>query len=451
MCIRFRVPCRGSNPEVTAYIALGHNDGSIVALCMNRRLLIVFILGFSSGLPLALISSTLQAWFADSGMSVLATGSLSLLSLPYVYRIIWAPFLDRYTLLSLGKRRSWMLVMQMLLLIGFNVMAWCSPLTSPHLMVSVALLLACFSATQDIAIDAHRTEYLPSHEHALGAFLAVFGYRLALLVAGGLALILAEHLGWAVAYRAMGCLMVFGMLATLASPEPSMPQVEKTNLMQSLVLPIKELLSRQRILLLLLFIFFYKLGEAFTTTTSGIVMPFLIQGLGFSLDSIAYVNKMLGICSILLGGLAAGLLLLRWSLYKALMVFGLLQAMTNLLFVILAIVGKNLPLFAIAVVSDNFAAGMASTALVALFMKLADKRFTGTQFSILAALSTLPRILSGPFAAMLQSWLGWVGLYQLSFILAFWFIPFLMLIRKQTLIDRVREDDGEGLLQRIPD
>lgn len=400
---------------------------------MNKRLLIVFILGFSSGLPLALISSTLQAWFADSGMSILATGSLSLLSLPYVYRIIWGPLLDRYSLSTMGKRRSWMLVMQVLLLLGFNMMAWFSPASSPQILATIAFILACFSATQDVAIDAHRTEYLPTKEHALGASLAIFGYRLALLVAGGLALIIASHWGWAIAYRIMGFLMILGMIATLLSPEPSLKQVTQSSFAASFIAPIKELLLRPGMVTLLFFIILYKFGEAFTTTTSGIVMPFLIQGLGFSLDAIAYVNKMMGITSILLGGLAAGILLMRWSLYKALFVFGLLQAATTVFFIMLAIMGKNLPLFAIAVICDNFAAGMGSTALVALFMRLTDKRYTATQFSLFVALSTLPRILSGPIAAVLQSWFGWTGLYQLVFILALGFIPFLIKMREQVI------------------
>lgn len=397
---------------------------------MNRRLLIVFILGFSSGLPLALITSTLQAWFADTGMPILATGMLSLLGLPYIYRVIWGPILDRCSLLPIGKRRSWILVMQLLLFLGFNLMAWFSPLTSPNLMSLLAFILACFSATQDVAIDAHRTEYLPISEHGIGASLAVLGYRVALLIAGGLSLIIAQHAGWVLTYRLMGFLMLPGMIAVLCSPEPSI-QSPNISFTSSFISPMKELFSRPGILSLLLFIFFYKLGEAFTTSTSGIVMPFLIQEIGFSLDTIAYVNKMMGIGAILLGGLAAGLLLMRWSLYRALLFFGLIQALTNLLFVILAIVGKSLSLFTMAVVCDNFAAGMGSTALVALFMRLVDRRFTATQFSILVAFSTIPRVLSGPVAAILQSWFGWVGMYQLSFILALGFIPFLISIRNQ--------------------
>ncbi len=410
---------------------------------MNKRLLIVFILGFSSGLPLALVSSTLQAWFAESGMTIMATGMLSLLGLPYLLRIFWGPILDRCSLLPMGKRRSWIFVMQLCLLTGFNVMAWFSPNTAPVLLAFIAFIMACSSATQDMAIEAHRTEYLLVEEQALGSSCAVFGYRLALLFSGGLALVIAQHAGWAIAYRLMGFLMIVGMVATYFSPEPSLQNEKKISITESFTAPVKELLSRPGIVSLLLFIIFYKLGEAFTTTTSGIVMPFLIQGLGFSLDTIGYVNKMMGVVAILFGGLAAGILLLRWPLSRALLVFGLVQAMTNLLFVALAITGKNLALFALAVVFDNFAAGMGSTALVALFMRLVDRRFTATQFSILAALSTIPRNFSGPLAAMLQSWFGWVGLYQISVILALGFVPFLFKIRH--LVNAKNSEQDEQL------
>ncbi|MDP1604745.1 MAG: MFS transporter [Legionella sp.] len=402
---------------------------------MNKRLVVIFLLGFSSGLPLALITSTLQAWFADTGMSVLATGMLSLISLPYVYRVLWGPFLDRYSLLSIGRRRSWMLITQVALLIGFNVMAWFTPNHSAQLLAFIAFILACFSATQDAAVDAQRTEYLPVSEHALGASLSSFGYRLALLMAGGLALIVANDLGWAVTYRLMSMLMLVGIFATLWSTEPVREETIDRPFLSSFIAPLQELFQREGVLPLIIFILFYKLGEAFTTTTSGIVMPFLIQGIGFSLDTIGYINKMLGISSVLLGGLAAGIIMLRWPLYRALLTFGILQAVTNLLFVALAMAGKNLTLFAVAVVCDNFAAGMGSTALVALFMRLVNKQFTATQFSLLVAIATLPRVFSGPIAALVQMWLGWVGLYQLAFILALGFIPFLILIKDQTILE----------------
>lgn len=398
---------------------------------MNKRLLIVFLLGFSSGLPLALIGSTLQAWFASEGMSVLATGMLSLVSLPYVCRVLWGPLLDRYSLFSLGKRRSWILTMQIALLLGFNAMAWFSPSSAPKLMTACAFLIACFSATQDAAIDAHRAEYLPVVEHGLGASLASFAYRLALLTAGGLALVIAQHYGWPFTYRLMGMLMFIGVIATLWSPEPSQCLPADCTIFNAFTAPLKELFSRPGIVPLVLFILFFKLGEAFTTITSGIVIPFLIQGMGFSLETIGYVNKLLGVTAVILGGLVGGFLLLRWSLFRSLLVFGLIQAVTNVLFVILAMVGKNVPLLAIAVLCDNFAGGMGTTALVAFFMKLVTKPYTATQFSLLVAISTIPRFFSGPMGALLQMHLGWVGLYELSCLLSIGFIPFLWLLRKQ--------------------
>jgi len=396
---------------------------------MNKRLLIVFMLGFSSGLPLALVSSTLQAWFAEAGMTVVATAMLSLLGLPYAFRIAWGPLLDRYSLFSMGKRRSWILATQVFLLLGFNILAWLSPETYPKFMALCAFMLACTSATQDMAIEAHRTEYLLPREQALGTSFAVLGYRLAMLFSGGLALVVAEHAGWAVTYRLMGFLLLIGMVAVFYSPEPSQQFNNKISFLKSFIDPVKELSARQDVVSIFFFIFFYKLGEAFTATTSGIVMPFLIQGVGFSLDTIGYINKIMGMGSIILGGLIAGILLMRWPLHRALLIFGLLQAMTNVLFVALAIAGKNLTLLAIAVFCDNFAAGMGSTAIVVLFMRLVDRRFTATQFSIFAAFSTLPRIFSGPIAAFLHSWFGWVGLYQISVVLALGFIPFLFKIR----------------------
>ncbi len=410
---------------------------------MNKRLFIVFILGFSSGLPMALVSSTLQAWYASAGMPVMATGMLSLLSLPYVYRMLWAPIVDRYSLLRIGKRRSWMLCTQVLILIGLNLMAWGSPIQHPSWMAFLAFLLACCSSTQDIAIDAHRTEYLPFPEHGIGASLAVSGYRLAIVLSGGVALILAQHFGWAATYRVMGLLMIPGMIATLLSPEPSKTDMSPLSLMGTFLSPLKELLSRPGILSLLLFIFFFKLGEAFTASTSGIMMPFLIQGLGFSLDTVGIVNKVVGVVSLLIGGLFSGIILMRWSLYKALVSFGLLQAVTNLLFVALAMKGNHIELFVLAVIGDNFAAGMGTTALVVFIMRLVDKRYTATQFSIFVSIAALPRVLSGPVSAIIESSFGWVGLFQASFLLALCFIPFLGVVRRSILNSTVPNHDED--------
>ena len=415
---------------------------------LSKRMLVVFFLGFSSGLPLALLTSTMQAWFADSNMSLYITGMLSLIGLPYLYRFLWAPVLDKYSLLNkLGKRKSWILIMQVLLCLGFNIMSWMSPQISPLYIGILAFILATVSATQDAAIDAYRIENLKEEEFALGASFATLGYRLAMLVSGGVALLIAQYVSWSAAYKLMGLLMLIGVCVTIWSDEIN-PVQSDVNSHVNFLAPIKNLLKRQRIVVFCLFVIFYKLGEVFTTNISGIVMPFLIQGIGFSLATIAYVNKILGFFALICGGLTAGFILLRYSLFKSLLVFGLIQSLTNALFVLLAIVGNNTLLLSIAVTSDNFAAGLGSTAIVALFMRFVNCKFTATQFSILVAFSSIPRVFSGPIGAFLQAHFGWIGLYQIAFGVSFVFIPFLFLIRELPCFGSEKySDDRMGLVK----
>ena len=400
---------------------------------MIKQLIIIFFLGFSSGLPISLVSSTLQAWFADAGLSIWVTGLMSLISVPYLYRFLWAPLLDRYSLLNLGKRRSWILLMQVLISIGLYLLSGCSPHHSPWIMAGLTLCIATCSATQDAAIDAHRTEYLSLPLHGLGASIATLAYRLALLVSGGLALVIAQNYGWQVTYRLMSGLMVFGMIAIAMSPEPSKPSQPDTPLLTLFIDPVRELLSRHELLSFCLFIIFFKTGEVFTSCISGIVMPFFIQGLHFSLATIGYVTKVWGVVAIIMGGVVGGAILVRHSLYQSLLCFGLLQALTNGIFIALATTKPQTWLLMLAVFSDNFAAGMGSTALVALMMRFVDQRFTATQFSILASMVGVPRVMSGPIGAFFQEKLGWSGLYIIAFMLALAFIPFLYRLRRQPI------------------
>lgn len=396
---------------------------------MIKKLFIVFLLGFSSGLPLSLVSSTLQAWFADAGLSIWITSSLSLISLPYLFRFLWAPFLDRYRFLALGRRRGWILSMQILIVVGLHVMTWFTPQASPWTMAILSFILAVFSTTQDTAIDAQRVEYLPSEYYGLGASLASTGYRIGMLLSGGIGLILAQHYGWIIAYRVMSVGLFIGMLATLWSNEPQLSNTESSSIIGTYRDSLHDLLNRSDIIYFCIFVLLFKLGEVFTTSISGIIMPFLIQGLGFSLDTIGYVHKIWGTLALILGGIVGGAAMLRLSLYRALLTFGLLQALTNILFIILAIAGKNLYLFSIAVISDNFAAGMGSTALVAVLMSFVNQKFTATQFSILVCIAGLPRVFSGPIGAFLQVHFGWVGLYCIAFFLSLLFVPFLQRLR----------------------
>lgn len=394
---------------------------------MIVKLAIVFFLGFSSGLPLCLISSTLQAWFAQDGLSLWFTGSLSLVGLPYLYRALWSPLLDRYYLSRFGRRRTWMMACQILLCLGFWVMSYLNPQDYPYVMMILAFLLAVLSSSQDSVIDAQRLEYLPKAWHGMGATLAVSGYRIALMLSGGAALVMAQYWGFSATYKMMALVMSIGLITSLLSKEPRLPyfQASPTQGWFSLFWqPFRELLGRSEFLTLFAFIVFFKMGEAFTASTSGIVMPFLIQGMGFSLETIGYVNKIIGVIAVLLGGAVAGIWLLRYSLSRALLYFGLAQAATNALFCLLAYAGPRTELLIAAVFCDNFAVGLGSTALVALFMRLVMREYSATQFSILVAIASLPRVFSGPLAASIQHYVGWLGLYQIAFLLAFAFIPF---------------------------
>ena len=399
---------------------------------MLKKIIIVFLLGFSSGLPLSLLSSTFQAWFSDAGLSIWMISSLSLITLPYIFRFLWAPFLDRYQILSLGKRRGWICVMQILIIIGLNAMTFFNPKVSPGIMIFLAFILAVFSATQDAAVDAHRVEYLPQNYYGLGASLATTGYRIGMLLSGGIALLIAQNFGWIMTYRLMSAILIVGVLAIFWSPEPTKIDSSHHGCLESFAAPIQDLISRPDILWFSAFILLFKLGEVFTTSVSGIVVPFLIQGLGFSLATIGYVNKIFGTIALIIGGIVGGGLMLRVNLYRALLYFGLLQAVTNLLFVCLALSGKNITILSIAVIADNFASGMGSIALVALIMRFVNLNYTATQFSILICIAGLPRVFSGPIGAYLHTQYGWIGLYTVAFFLSFLFIPFLYKIESNS-------------------
>ncbi|WP_367605962.1 MFS transporter [Legionella sp. W05-934-2] len=401
-----------------------------------KKLIIVFALGFSSGLPFALLGSTLQAWYSSEKASILVIGLLGLVNLPYTFRFFWGPLFDKFNLFGLGRRRGWLCAIQVSLMVGLFLLSFADPIIHPVLVGLFAFLLAILAASQDAVIDAHRAEYLIRSLHGLGASIASTAYRLAMLLSSSLALIIADKFGWRVTYQIIALFMLVGLSASVLSREPRGYPVTE-GLTQAFMHAINELRQRDKIFYLLGFIFFYKFAEAFTSITSPIMQPFLLQTLDFSLSTIGYVSKGLGIIATVLGGLVAGVLLMRWDLYRALMVFGLVQAATNISYIVLAWVGHNVSLLALCVVTDNFANGLGSTALVALFMRIVDKRFTATQFSLFVAFSTIPRVICGPFGAMIEINFGWVTLFSLSFFIALMYIPFLIQIRGASSEDAI--------------
>lgn len=293
------------------------------------------MLGFASGLPLALTSGTLQAWATVDGVSLQSIGFLTLVGTAYTLKFLWAPLVDRYAPDFLGRRRSWMFFSQVLLALFIAGMGFLAPSSHLGLLAVFAVIVAFLSATQDIAFDAYSTDVLRDHERAAGAALKVLGYRLAMIVSGGLALILAgTWLGWQYTYVLMGVFMLVCAVATILAPEPEIVAKAPRTLGLAVVEPLKEFFSRRGAILILVLIVLYKLGDAFAGALS---TTFLIRGAGFSMEEVGSINKIFGLAATIIGALAGGSIMSKMGLYRALMLFGLLQAVSNFGYWVLAV------------------------------------------------------------------------------------------------------------------
>ncbi|MFC4278986.1 muropeptide transporter [Achromobacter aloeverae] len=399
---------------------------SVVAnIYTSRRVAPLLVLGFSSGLPLALTGGTLQAWATVEGVSLQDIGFLTLVGTAYTLKFLWAPLVDRYAPPLLGRRRGWMAVTQVLLALGIAGMALLSP--GAHLLplALLAVAVAFLSATQDIAFDAYSTDVLHKEERGAGAAVKVLGYRVAMLVSGGLALILADSwLGWRATYVLMGGLMLLCVLGTLWGPEPEHPAPPPRSLGEAVTEPLQEFFSRRGALTVLLLIVLYKLGDAFAGALS---TTFLLRGAGFTPTEVGTVNKVLGLASTIVGTLAGGALLARIGLYRSLMLFGLLQAVSNLGYWVVAVSPHHVYTMAAAVGFENLCGGMGTAAFVALLMALCRQEFSATQFALLSALSAVGRTyLAGPLTPVLVGKLDWPGFFLVTVLIA---LPGLVLLR----------------------
>lgn len=395
-------------------------SGASVAELLNvfrsRKMLLLLLLGFSSGLPLALTGATLQAWLTVEGVRLQDIGWFALAGQPYVYKFLWAPLMDRFPLPFLGRRRGWLLATQLALLAAVACMGSLSPKESPWLLAAFALLVAFLSASQDIVFDAYRADVLEAPERGAGAALSVLGYRIAMLVSGGLALILVDNwLSWAQAYWLMAALMLVGAAATWAALEPAVQGKVPATLAEAVRAPLAEFFSRDGAVALLVLIVLYKLGDAFAGVLS---TAFLLRGAGFSLTDVGWANKWLGVGATILGLLAGGALMARLRLYKSLLLFGILQALTNLGFMALALAGKSYPLMVAVVAAENLCGGMGTAAFVALLMALCDRRFSATQYALLSALAALGRVYVGPAAGEFAATQGWPVFFLFTFFIA---------------------------------
>jgi len=400
------------------------NYTSTLKSLANRRVVAVFFLGFASGLPLALAGGTLQAWMAVEGVDLKTIGFFSLVGLPYAFKFFWAPLLDRYALPFLGRRRGWILVTQLALMILIVMLGFASPKDTPWLVALFALLLTFTSASQDIVFDAYRTDVLREKERGLGAAVSVTGYRIAMLASGALALILAGPLGWRLTYLLMAALMLIGTMATIFGPEPEETVRPPQSLKEAISGPLTEFFSRPAAWAFLALIILYKIGDAFA---GSLTTAFLIRGPGFSIGEVGAINKGLGLMATIIGALYGGVMMARLGLYRSLMIFGILQAISNLSFMVLAYAGKVYSIMVAAVAFENLAGGMGTAAFVAFLMALCDHRYTATQFALLSALASLGRIFVGPPSGYLSHEVGWVVFFFVTFLAA---LPGLVLLYK---------------------
>jgi PAT family beta-lactamase induction signal transducer AmpG len=380
----------------------------------SRHVGLMLVLGFASGLPLVLTETTLQAWLTEAGIDLETIGWFALVGWPYLLKPLWAPLLDRYALPWLGRRRGWMALTQLGLVGLLVLLALLDPRRQLLGIGLLALAVAMVSATQDIAADAYRVDRLAPHQRGLGAALWTGGYRLAMLVAGPVALLIADQGGFRLAYLCMAAAMGLGIAGTLAAREPKVA-LPPRDLRAAIIEPWIEFLQRPRAAAVLLAIVLFKLGDAMTVSFQ---TTFLLRGLGFSLTEVGAISKSVGLVAMLAGALAGGALMVRLRLFHALLLFGALQAISNLGFAALAVIGKSYSAMFAVIAFEYFCSGMGIAAFLAWLMALCDRRYSATQFALLSAFASVGRVLTGPISGYLIVAVDWAIFYVIAFFVA---------------------------------
>ncbi len=414
---------------------------TVVEALRHPRMRAILMLGFASGLPLNLTGSTLQAWLADAKVDIRTIGIFSLVGLPYVLKFLWAPLLDRYLPPLLGRRRGWILVYQVLLAVAIGIMGFCSPTVAPFVLGLLALSVAFLSASQDIVIDAYRVDVIPGDQRALAAAASAVWYRPAAMFAGAVIVLIAARTGWRAAYGMVALMMLATMLVTLWSPEPERPGRAPSTLVDAVLLPARDLLNRPGAWGFLLLVLLYKVGDAFALS---LYSAFMIKGVGFSLAQLSIAGKVNMTISSMVGTALGGWIYLRWGLFRSMLVFGILQAATNLLYMWLALAGKQLWLMIFATTVDNLVGGMGLAAFIAFLVAQCSSSYSATQYALLSALAALPRVVMGAVAGAVVHAVGWAHFFIVTFLTA---TPGLMLlvwlrpaIRALELRDRANAD-----------
>lgn len=397
----------------------------------SRRIGVITLLGFASGLPLALTGGTLQAWMAVDGVDIRTIGIFTLVGLPYTIKFLWSPIMDRFAPPIFGRRRGWIIITQICLAIGISLMAFSSPKNGTYLLGILALTVAFASASQDIVIDAYRTDILREKERGAGAAVFVMGYRIAMLVSGALALVLSDRIGWQNTYLLMAGIMLLGIVSALIGPEPDQKVNPPKDLQEAVWGPLKDYFSRKAAISLLILIILYKLGDAYAGT---LTTAFLIKGIGFSPTDVGTINKGLGLVSLIVGAIFGGALMARLGLFSSLLLFGLLQAVSNLSFMALAWIGKSYGMLIFAVAFENISGGMGTSAFISLLMTICNQRYSATQYALLSSIAALGRIFIAPTSGFIVQSTGWPTFFFITTIAA---LPGLWLLWKMK--DRIKD------------
>jgi PAT family beta-lactamase induction signal transducer AmpG len=396
---------------------------SILKVALSGRMLVALLMGFSCGLPLLLTMSVLQAWMKEEGVDLTVIGMMALVGLPYTLKFVWAPFLDRYTLPFLGRRRGWLLIAQIALMFAIIGLGLTEPRLNPWMVAFAAFLVTFFSASQDIVVDAYRREDLTDEELGLGSSLYINGYRVGMLLASGGGLIMADHMPFSMVYLIMAAGMLPGILTTLLAPEPETPAGTPRTLKEAVLNPLLDYFSRNGALWILAFILLYKIGD---TMASAMTTPFYLD-IGFSKTEIGTVVKLFGFWATIAGGLAGGISMIRLGISRSLWIFGLLQAISTAGFAVLARVGPSVPLLSAVIAFENLSSGMGTAAYAAFMASITNKKFTATQYALLTSLMGIPRVLASAPTGFLAKNFGWEMFFISCALIA---IPGMLLLMK---------------------
>jgi PAT family beta-lactamase induction signal transducer AmpG len=394
----------------------------------DKRMAAVLLMSFASGLPFNLTGFTVQAWLASEGLDIKAIGIFTLVSVPYFFKFLWAPLLDRYLPPILGRRRGWILIYQVCLAVAIAAMGFCSPTKELYVLGIFAVLVAFLSASQDIVIDAYRVDTIPVSERGLAAAAQSFGYRSAAMLAGAVLVLIAAHMGWRLAFLIVACLMAATTLGTLWAPEPEVPGQPPRTLADAVWQPLRALFSQKGAWGFVLLVLLYKVGDALALS---LYSAFMIKGVGFSLDELSIAGKVNMTVSSMIGVAFGGWVYLRWGTFKSLLIFGIGQALTNLLYVWLALAGKKIWLLVLATALDTGVGGMGLAAFVAYLVSLCSKNYSATQYALLSAMASLPRITMGSVAGFIVAKLGWANFFIITFLTAMPGLALLLVLRRR--------------------